>query len=410
MRIPQATIDYLIDFLLERENHGLVVYSKDQSEWSNHRIVIVPSGFFEKPHLTDKPSATIDGVPVLFGTDKIERQGQQTILHADLIASAYYLLSRYDEYMQSEDRDSHGRFRADKSFLGRNNLLREPLIDQYTHLIYRLLEEEKPKRESRIYLTHDVDTITHYRRARGFVGGICRSLIGSGEKVSTIARALTDIENDPAYTFPFLVETDSKIEKAEQIYFIKTIKTRAKFDRPYYSLESNDYQRLIETTTGSAIGLHTAYSTFDDATTLSAQNKEIKARLHRAHYLRILPPEKMGLYAETGITDDFTLGYAETTGFRLGTTRACRCINPETGELLPITLHPLTVMDGTLSERHYMALTLEQAKKECKRLIDTTLKYQGDITLLWHNTSINQNSYHQELYEFVTDYIKQRCE
>ena len=89
-----------------------------------------------------------------------------------------------------------------------------------------------------------------------------------------------------------------------------------------------------------------------------------------------------------GLTDDYTMGYADIAGFRLGTSRAVRYINPATRRLSPsLTLHPLTVMDSTLSEPKYMNLDEGQALRYCMHLADTTRKTNGELTLLWHNTS-----------------------
>ncbi|RLI05515.1 hypothetical protein DRO22_02645, partial [Candidatus Bathyarchaeota archaeon] len=45
---------------------------------------------------------------------------------------------------------------------------------------------------------------------------------------------------------------------------------------------------------------------------------------------------------------------------------------------------PLTIMDCTLFD--YMKLDMEGAWKTTKLLIDVTEKYNGVITILWHNT------------------------
>ena len=61
-----------------------------------------------------------------------------------------------------------------------------------------------------------------------------------------------------------------------------------------------------------------------------------------------------------GITDDYTMGFADKAGFRLQTTRPVRWLDPVTFELTDLVLHPLTVMDTTLASEQYMHLDEEQ--------------------------------------------------
>ena len=104
---------------------------------------------------------------------------------------------------------------------------------------------------------------------------------------------------------------------------------------------------------------------------------------------------------KAGYTDDFTMGYADQAGFRLQTSRAVRWINPYTYKLTPLTLHPLLIMDNTLSQENYMDLTEDEAFFLCERLIEKVRMHHGDLCLLWHNSNINDSTYHRSLYEKV---------
>jgi hypothetical protein len=90
--------------------------------------------------------------------------------------------------------------------------------------------------------------------------------------------------------------------------------------------------------------------------------------------------------------------FPDCIGFRLQTTRPVRWINPKTMQLTELTLHPLTVMDCTLSNNNYMNLNEDEAYFECQRLFEKVYQNAGEITLLWHNTIINPSTYHKSLY------------
>ena len=332
--------------------------------------------------------------------------------HEEMLETAFRMLSRYDEYEWKGQLDKHSRFRPEDSWLGSRGLMQTPVLDEYTERIYRYLGREKPHRESKVYLTHDVDSVVRYRRLRGFAGGVYRALRGvKGYKLQEVFGALTDVRKDPDFTFPLLKEIDAELPEAEVIYFLKpNVKRFTALDRPVYKHAGKDFERMMGIVRDGACsvctGLHSLYYTYDHTESLKMQNTE-EWRLHRAHYLRVLPPEKMHLYCEAGITDDFSLGYASQPGFRLGTTRAVKCIDPRNGELLPLILHPLTIMDTTLSDERYLGLGYEDAYKLCVSLIDTTLRYEGDVTLLFHNGSF-KSGYNEKLYRALIEYLRSK--
>lgn len=103
------------------------------------------------------------------------------------------------------------------------------------------------------------------------------------------------------------------------------------------------------------------------------------------------------------------MGYPDVAGFRLGTSRPVRWINPATRRISLLTLHPLTIMDCTLEEKKYMALPEEEAYEYCTLLIRAIQKAGGELVLLWHNTSVAEanGSYLKRLYNrLISDLIQ----
>jgi hypothetical protein len=56
-------------------------------------------------------------------------------------------------------------------------------------------------------------------------------------------------------------------------------------------------------------------------------------------------------------------------------------------------------MDVTLS--NYMQLSYQQALETSLQIIEQVRKYQGELVLLWHNTSLTRNAYHRQLYKNI---------
>jgi hypothetical protein len=108
---------------------------------------------------------------------------------------------------------------------------------------------------------------------------------------------------------------------------------------------------------------------------------------------------------QAGITDDFTLSYADTVGFRVGTCRPYRFINPQTKELTNVIIHPLEIMECTLDRENYMHLDYEDALCKCKEIINQVHKHNGELVLLWHNTEFLGKNYQERLYKTILEYI-----
>ena len=395
-------IQYIITFLLY--NNEAVVnqvgYTADESQWSNYRIVIMPNG-----HLGNKIVAPDLGevkVESIGETDKEDKK--RWIIHTDIIYNTFFFISRAEELINSQ-RDEHGRFLAKYSILGQQNRLMIPTVDEYTRMLMKMLDLPLPVPSfSKIYLTHDVDSIDQYRHLRGAIGGILR-----GQWRNVLA-SLRDIHNDPAFTFSWLISQDKKVEGAECIYFVKDT-TGKGYDYPQYKLDGNDFaavEQLIKNS-GAKIGLHSSYYGGDmtkvivftpmvnKEATMDKATGHLTDLFHRSHYLRC-SIDNMQSLIELGITDDFTMMFPDHVGFRLQTTRAVRWINPKTMTLTNLVLHPLTVMDCTLSNANYMDICEDEAYFECQRLFEKIHQNAGEIVLLWHNTIIADNGYHRSLY------------
>jgi hypothetical protein len=388
----QEVIEYIIQFLLygNEKRGGLVGYTADESKWSNYRVVVVPNGHMGRQIVLP----TEDNLAL-----RCEKQGNTYVVYTDVIYNTFFYISRAEELLVSE-RDEYGRFLAKHSMLGQKNRLMIPLIDEYSRAMLKMLDLALPEPGySRVYLTHDVDSIAHYRHLRGAVGGVLRGYF------KQVLAAKRDIHHDPAYTFSWLVAQDKKVDGAHCIYFVKDTPGKGK-DYPQYNLEGADFaglKRQLEDS-GAQLGWHSSCYSLEGPSRRLIALAPNSLTLHRSHYLNC-SIEKMQQLVDMGVKDDFTMMFADQAGFRLQTTRAVRWINPNTWRLTDLTLHPLTVMDCTLSHEHYMGLSEDEAYFECQRLFEKVYQNAGELVLLWHNTSVNQQGYHRSLYEKLIEML-----
>ena len=390
-------IQYIITFLLYDNEVAAnqVGYTADESQWSNYRVVIVPNGHLGKEIVMPN----LEEVKVEPLGETAQDGKNSWIIRTDIIYNTFFFISRAEELINNQ-RDKHGRFLAEYSILGKQNRLMIPTVDEYARMLMKLLDLPLPTPSfSHVYLTHDVDSIAHYRHVRGVVGGILR-----GQWLKVLA-SLRDIHNDPAFTFSWLISQDKKVANAKCIYFIKDTLGKG-YDYPQYDLYGKDFEiveQLIENS-GAKMGIHSSYygslsttvelyGNIVDQPTFLPQ----KQIYHRSHYLNC-SIDQMQRWADLLISDDFTMMFPDQVGFRLQTTRAVRWINPQTMALTNLVLHPLTVMDCTLSNPQYMNLSEDEAYFECQRLFEKIHQNAGEVVLLWHNTIITDDGYHRSLY------------
>ena len=431
-------IDYILRFLLGETVSPKIIakvgYTANPKEFRRYKLVILPSAFFSDgiygtpeslPHL---PLQIWEEAPILFGDSTVEEVGKTRILHADLIASTYFLICRYEEMVQFTVRDVHGRFPGKESLPYRAGFIDSPLVDEYGKLLRIQLREvglEIPKLSKQIhkmYLTHDVDQLSHYRNFRGFMGGLLRGIRRPKEGNKAIKSYFGGLINDPWYTSPWLFKLDNSVrqkvgsDRCEPIVFIKVGGGLHKEDKPFITHHIQDFQTLIMLCKKKNItfGLHSSYEAGINPDRIADEKKHLeriskkKTTYNRHHYLDSREPEDMQALINVGITDDFTMGYADVAGFRLGTCRPVKWINPKTRQLTSLTLHPLTIMDGSLSDKRYMNLNAHEAYEYCIRLINMVESWNGELVLLWHNTSVEDTPrlYHRKLYMDIIAYLK----
>ena len=377
-------IEYIKAFLLygNTEAAKQVGYTADASAWSQYKAVIVPCG-----HLGSEIVLPDMSRPV------IDRQDKTYIIRTDILYNTFFFISRAEELINPQ-RDKYGRFLAAYSVLGRGNNLEIPLVDEYARILMKLLDLPLPDHGyERIYLTHDIDTLSYYRHLRGAVGGILRG------HLRDVFASWRSIKNDPAYTFPWIVEQDTQVPHAESVYFVKYTLGKG-YDYPQYLHRGKDYLHLMDylCAKGAILGVHSSCYGLPKAGSLQERFFPHHYAYHRSHYL-CCSIDNMQRVADMGFTDDFSMAFADKAGFRLQTTRPVRWINPKTYTLTPLTLHPLTIMDCTLSNTGYMHLDEDEAYFYSEQLLDRVRRYRGEVVLLWHNTIFNSTTYHASLYQ-----------
>lgn len=427
----EYTLELLVGKDFRRRHPGVKILYQDAEENISDDAVlyIVPSGFFGEEYGTPAslpllPLKQIDGVPLLFGSPKVERKDSQLVVHADIIASTFFLVTRYEEVVRGDVRDEHGRFPGKESLPCRAGFIDRPIVEDYAELLRKWLRAVGvdivgPGRNFSVVLAHDVDHPNKYRRISQPLRQVAKAFLGRepfGNIIDSIVVPL-GLKEDPYNTFEELAGLAKSFDEQagsperESVYFFMA-GGRGKY-RSRYNISANYIKHIITQIieSGATVGLHTSYNAGLHPELIEKEKLALEEvcgfaiRHNRHHYLAWREVEDGWALARAGINWDSTLGYADVAGFRLGVCRPIELFDPIRMEPFGLEEHPLIVMEATLDSPCYMNLEEDEAFEYCRRLIAQTRKHNGEFVMLWHNDRLarGSNNYHPRLYRRLLD-------
>lgn len=427
---------YVISFLIDNSEHSeLVFYGDKEKAPSDAQIIIIPSNFFDEgiygtnSTIPKTPFAFLPDtdIPFLFGEPCIEKTADgKIILYADLVASAYFMLSRYEEIIKPDCRDQYDRFLAKDSVVFQQGYGSRPLVDEWGRYLRNLLREsgiEMPEEKhgfSKIYLTHDVDIPFYIFSFKSVIGETARNISKRNPLTKNPLKSYFFEKYDPYYTFPWIISQDNELKSKrplsniESIYFLISAKSTKK--NKYFPVNSVKYRRLLNLLieSGAKLGLHVSHEGGDNPKLIKNEISRLpecvdkENLLSRHHYLKWREPVHLREMEKAGIKDDFTLGYADSVGFRCGTCRPFKLINPDTKEVSNITEHPLLIMECSLSAKQYMNLDENESIACCKKIIDMVFDFYGELDILFHNSSFAEYPFNINLYQSILSCINNK--
>ncbi len=187
----------------------------------------------------------------------------------------------------------------------------------------------------------------------------------------------------PYMNFDSIIQLENRYNAKSSFYFLATDKDPHRFR---YNIEDLTDQLTHILDQDREIGLHGGYYAYNDLEAIIKEKKRLEDAIgkqvigYRNHYLMFKVPDTWKLLRQAGFKYDTTLGYNNMVGFRNG---MCHPYQPYP-DILEI---PLIIMDCALF--NFVTTSFKQAWQITKDLIDTVEKYNGVITILWHNNSFN---------------------
>ena len=290
------------------------------------------------------------------------------------------LFARKEEY-SSEKLDGHGRFIFSEKDLRNAS---KPEVSRY--LIEQGMEVEFPENKTfAVCLTHDMDDI-YPPLSHSLLSSACclKSLDFRGSAAQFLWKFRRP-EHSPYLNCSEIMDFEAGFGAKSSFYFIASKEDPKRFR---YDIEDIESYVGDVSDRGWEAGLHGGYYSYDNPEALKNEKERLEKVLgkkvlgFRNHYLRFKTPETWELLADAGFSYDSTFGYSDSVGFRNGMCHPFRPYNLNKDREIDILEIPLTVMDVALFKA---SRSFEEAWRCTKDLIDTTARFNGVITLLWHN-------------------------
>lgn len=411
-------LNFFID-LKKIENN--FIFSENNSIENNEAKIIFK---LSEKELDENQIFSVNNIPVLFPLSKEKQfyyfEKNNLIFNHDIFKSAFYLLSGYQE-IKSAERDNLGRFPYKNSLQKKLSITTKPIVNYYFKIIIDGILEFSEKNKIKIeqkqvfenptfILSHDIDRIkTRYFSKIPFK---TKQLLGLKPSNLTKKQLIVNIFKylfkayKKFWSFEKLIELEEKHNVRSAFYFLDNNHPKDSI----YSLNDENILKVIRVLVDKnyEVGIHGTFLSYLNENELSRiKNKLEKASKIenvgiRQHYLRCEVPKTQKLQQKAGYLYDTTIGFAEHEGFRNSFCHPFKLYDFENDKMLDIWEIPLVVMDGTLFE--YRGLDFKQAKKSIKNLSEEIKKFNGVLSVLWHNDYFDEVQY-QGITGFYTNLL-----
>lgn len=360
-----------------------------------------------------KEVSRIGEMPVLFPCSTTNEwytvEGNLIRFHHDILKSAFYLLSGYQEYV-NKDLDAHGRFPWESSIQFKLGITHKPVVNYYFEVILeafekfcRLNELDFKKRERAaplLFLSHDVDRIKKYTLRNLTISilqlvGIKKGSSGFSRQlkiVSDYSKGIVLFRKNPYWIFQKMIDLEQELKITSTWFFLE----KTKQDNSRYHFSQKKIRDLIAhlSKRGHEIGIHGTLESSTEQQAMEGGVKRLNAvckrpvsgiRQHFLKYNLLVTPR---IQSVAGLDYDASLGFAEQPGFRNSYAYPFRLYDFDNQETMDIWQLPLNVMETTLID--YMGVPVDDFPETIQPVLEEVVRFNGLFSLLWHNCRLDE--------------------
>ena len=356
---------------------------------------------FEREYVTINPSELLFEESVK--KHRIEKslwEGHEVISFQgvpDIIASVFYTVSLYDEYL-IDNFDIHGRIAAKDKLVVRYGWHRTLIVERWINHLIDFLQQQLDLTISVNKIpfsctpTFDIDNTFAYLHKVGV-----RKWLSVAKDISKFDQSrlkerkevTTHKQKDPYDTFDVILSLKETGFSPLVFWLLGDL---TEYDRNLSYTNKHHIELISKIAEHLKVGLHPSYKSNDVLGQLAIEKNRLeriikqKVTHSRQHFLRMQLPYTYAHLIKNGFEHDYTLGFFDEVGFRAGMVRPFNWFNLKENCATSLQLHPFAYMDVSL--RQYLKLSPEAACDLIKTLLVEVHSYGGDFISLWHNETI----------------------
>ncbi len=315
----------------------------------------------------------------------------------DPLASVFYILSRMEEYTNNRE-DFHGRFSAKFSIQSTFNWIEKTMCDRWAVAFLEFLSDnlnlklEFSDYNIKIRPTFDIDNVYAYKWKRGIRKwlSIARDrLFIDKKRLDERRKVLAEELKDPYDTYSYI---ESISDRGFDVNLFWLLGDYKKYDKNISYTDIRHQQLIVKMNEKTVVGLHPSYNSNSYLYHVQEEKNRLEKIIEdqventRQHFLKFKVSDTYSNLNLLGFKHDFSMGYADSIGFRSGTARAHKWFDLTKNHITDLTIHPFAYMDGTLNE--YLHLSIDESKNSIWKLYSEVTRFGGDFVFIWHNETI----------------------
>lgn len=367
---------------------------------------IVPAGLLFETGIAPQPitCTDLDGRTVFFATG-----GDFPF---DIFSAAFYLLSRYEEYLPHE-KDVYGRYAHTQSLAWREGFLDVPLVNYWLQDLRAALVRYYPAISFRypafkFIPTYDIDSAFSFLHKEWWrnLGGAMKSIArGRWGGLRQRIEVLRGIRQDPFDAYEWLDSLHLYCRLRPYYFFL--VAARCKGVDRNLPLSSAGFRELIQYhAVGYRLGIHPSWQSGDDEKLLREEIEWLEVisgqpiNRSRQHFIRFALPETYRRLLHHRIHRDFSMGYGTINGFRASVASSFYWYDLGKEEATELRVFPFCFMDS--NSYYKQKYTAAQAMTELLHYYRHTRKVNGLMITIWHNNFLGTDPHFagwREVYE-----------
>ena len=353
-------------------------------------LQIIPHPLLQENSISNQVAECFDwqGLPAFFKTSN-------GTIPFDIFAAAFYLLSRYEEYLPHSV-DEYGRYKHTNSVAYKNNFLHLPLIDLWMQQLEKKLQQltinySLPPTKFSFTPTYDIDiayTYLHQPILKNVFGFFKDLMQANFESFSERAMVYTGKQKDPFDAYNWLQDLHEQYQ-LNPIYFFLIANKRKGVDKNISPSKKAMRQLIQKIGKKYLVGIHPSWQSGNDRTILKKEINTLSSiinvpvQLSRQHFLRMQLPSTYQELIALGIKKEYSMGYGSINGFRASYASAFFWYDLKNELKTTLEIYPFCYMDTTAIFK--LGYAPYEAKKELQDFYKIIQSVNGKMFCIFHN-------------------------